>query len=102
MSTITIENTNYEFQDVPGKGKCLVPIKLAEIPFKVGGVYRLNWTCYGILIGTFSKQGNALFSMLQCDTNGLTHNYTTWSDYSNFTEQEMKIKMRDRNTTYIK
>jgi hypothetical protein len=27
MNTITVENVNYEFQDIPGKGKCLVPVK---------------------------------------------------------------------------
>jgi hypothetical protein len=28
MSTITVENTNYQFEEIPGKGKCLVPVKL--------------------------------------------------------------------------
>jgi hypothetical protein len=26
MNTITVENTNYKFEEIPGKGKCLVPI----------------------------------------------------------------------------
>jgi hypothetical protein len=101
MNTITVENTNYEFQDIPGKGKCLVPIKVAEIPFIVGGVYCLIGACYGRLIKTFTKEGNTLFSMLQCDKSGEVYNYITWSDYSDFTEQEMKNKMRDRKVTYL-
>lgn len=27
MNTITVADTQYEFQDIPGKGKCLVPVK---------------------------------------------------------------------------
>ena len=36
MNTITVENTNYQFEDVPGKGKCLVPVKESPVCFQVG------------------------------------------------------------------
>jgi hypothetical protein len=27
MNTITVENVNYKFEEIPGKGKCLVPVE---------------------------------------------------------------------------
>jgi hypothetical protein len=38
MSTITVENTNYQFEDIPGKGKCLVPIPEKVTRFEVGDI----------------------------------------------------------------
>lgn len=53
MNTITVENTQYEFQDIPSKGKCLVPLprkveKFNSTNVKVGSL--INWIDYEYLI----------------------------------------------------
>jgi len=50
MSTINkvgvtdVENVPYEFQDIPGKGKCLVPTKVGVTDINPGDVYKSKTT----------------------------------------------------------
>jgi hypothetical protein len=57
MSTITVENTNYEFQEIPGKGKCLVPVKKPKFNttnVRVGSL--LKWENYEYLVSKVEEK----------------------------------------------
>jgi len=103
MNTITVENCEYEFQDIPGKGKCLVPKKPSYIcpPITCGKTYKLNPTCTGVLIGfnLFSGQlGNneMLYTMLQGINSCLN-----WTDWTLLTLTELKKKFEEKKVSLI-
>jgi hypothetical protein len=65
MNTITVENVNYKFEEIPGKGKCLVPEKkLMPDTLMAGQVFKRisAWvgTEYGVLVTGY----NAIFSLI--------------------------------------
>jgi hypothetical protein len=67
MSTITVENTNYEFQEIPGKGKCLVPVK-KEQRIRAGDLYRSGNYLYMVTCNDTTERKGSKYNIVYIKT----------------------------------
>ena len=67
MSTITVENTNYEFQEIPGKGKCLVPVKKEQL-IRPGDLYSYGNYLYMITCNDTTERKDSKYNIVYIKT----------------------------------